>query len=444
MSKDIAAATKVRDRAIRLSIGTSLFSKIGTLFLQVAALPMAAKTLGVAGFAVYTLCSGSLSLLSFADLGVGPMMVRRIAIGEAIRDGKMVQNAVYGGMLTSLLAMILLLGLGAAALGGALPGFGKGSVAVMSQGAFAAALFAAMIVCVAQLSATFASRLLAGYQRIYLGNMASGIGVVLSATATIVTCLSNKVEPWMVILSVYLPTAICQTTAGLWIGLNKRVLLSAWRLGDRREVYAMIIEGFGFAVFGGLVPFLEREGTKWFAAGTGSALALAKIGLAFQIIGILGGGVTIFTVPLVPAIADARARMDIPWLRKRFKQVRTAVGSLGMVIIFAAPIFGPDLIRAAFGKGFSFTRLEAICIACSFSLFAWVSLHWTLLSSTGIIWKPAAVGLCEALVALILIKQLWPYMAEASVFVALPIVIALMSGWVFPLLCRKVLSSDVR
>lgn len=438
------APGQTRDRAIYLSIGTSFISKAGSLLLQVAALPLAARALGVDGFAVYTLCSGTLSLLSFADLGVGPMMVRRIAVGAAMRDEQIIGEAVFSGMVTSLLAAVVLLLLITTALLGTLPGFGPGSVAGGHPNAFKAALLASLAVGFIQLLAALATRFLAAFQLMHLSNIATAIGVTAGAVLTIFLSLNTNVQPWMMILSVFIPTVLAQTFAGFWVGRNKAVFKASWRYGSVRRAGAMILEGLGFAVFGGLVPFVEREGSKWLAATTNDTSAVAKIGLAFQLIALMGGAVTIFTSPLVAAIADARARDDYSWLRSRFGQIRLLIVCILVSAMVLGPWCGPQLVGRMFGQGFRFSASEIFSICASFALFSWVNLHWILLSSCGVIWKPALIGIIEAILIMLFMTFEWHHDSELSVFIALPLVMSLLSGWILPCIGAGLLKQSLQ
>src|SRR5687768_6473082 len=88
---------KRRSRSIRLAVFTSFISKGGNVLLMLIAIPLAYRVLGEERAAIYGVMQSLMWLVSMADLGTGPGMVRRlagaVAAGDCERQGIVVSSA---------------------------------------------------------------------------------------------------------------------------------------------------------------------------------------------------------------------------------------------------------------------------------------------------------------------------------------------------------------
>src|SRR4051794_32993931 len=79
-----------RGRLIKLALLTSIGIKVTAALIQFTAFPLAARTLGVERFGVYSMLAASLSWITMADIGIGPGLMLGIATssGRGDRDAE--------------------------------------------------------------------------------------------------------------------------------------------------------------------------------------------------------------------------------------------------------------------------------------------------------------------------------------------------------------------
>ena len=100
---------KKRTRGIILAVATSILSKGGNVLLMLVAIPLAYHVLGEQRAAIYGVMQSLMWMVSMADLGTGPGMVRRLAGAVAEEDRERQSAVVSTGFFLSL---VLALGAG--------------------------------------------------------------------------------------------------------------------------------------------------------------------------------------------------------------------------------------------------------------------------------------------------------------------------------------------
>ena len=95
---DNAAASRRRQRSLRLAVVTSLLSKGANVLIMFMALPMAYHLLGKERAAVYGVIQSVMWLVALSDLGIGPGISRRVAECAAMADRAGMKRVISTGL----------------------------------------------------------------------------------------------------------------------------------------------------------------------------------------------------------------------------------------------------------------------------------------------------------------------------------------------------------
>jgi O-antigen/teichoic acid export membrane protein len=246
--------------------------------------------------------------------------------------------------------------------------------------------------------------------------------------------MSRGAHAWQMILAVFLPSAVTLGITGLVVGRRAGLLRAGWQHGKAAACLPMLRDGIGFTITAAIAPLIMREGSKWIAAYQAGVEEVARLGLAFQLAIYAVGLWNTLIIPIVPAIADASARGDFHWIRRRTCQLRWLALGCGGAIVGSGPLLFPWFTRRLFGDDFALGIEASIILAVWMVYLLWSRLHVGLLTGVGVIWRPAAVMLGHGVLALTVTFGIWPMAGESAPFIGLSVTGAATGAWMLPLI----------
>ncbi len=434
-----------RRRSILLAVFTSILSKGGNVLLMLISIPLAYHLLGEERAAIFGVMQSLMWLVSMADLGTGPGMVRRlagaVASGDQERQGVIVSTAFFVST-----ALALTGGLIIALLFTAVP------MTTLFSDAFAPyeselrqTAWVSLGIFVTLMILAALERAREGYQEIHIGNAFGSVHNVCAAGLL-----------WLGIAVFPAPVFLIVAVYGLLIGFSganaasllwKRPwLVPSLRRIDRRLVRSMTFEGLALFAAGMVAPIVVREAPKFMLGRSdahGGAADVAHYWILTQL-GLIGMGfVIMITRPLWPAMADAAHRRDFVWVGAARVQMMKYFAPCAVLVVCGFSLLGPWFTRWWLKTDGGITTAQFTAFGVLFAFSAWSHLHYVMLGSIGLARTAAIILLGEA--ALILVLTWYGIRSHGltgAVTAAAAGMLAV-SAWLMPLALRRALNGSL-
>jgi O-antigen/teichoic acid export membrane protein len=335
---------KERYRRLLLSTLASIFAKSISLLTTLISVPLTLNYLGVERYGLWMTISSTITLLGFADLGLGNGLVNAIAEADGKDDREGAKRAITSGT-------FMLFGIGVVILVSFIliypvvpwPNLFKLTNEIASREAGLSVLV--FITCFAiNLPLGVVQRVQLGYQEGFLNNLWQSIGNILGLIGVLIVINVKAGLPWLVLAMAGLPLVAWLAN---WLNEFIRIrpwLLPRWAYFDWEIAKQLAATGGLFfaiqisALFGGesidnlvITRILDPSSVSLFAV----TQKYFTIALMAQI----------FLIPLWPAFGEALARRDKIWVRKAFNRAMiVSVGGVGVLSILLT-IVGKQVIR---------------------------------------------------------------------------------------------------
>jgi O-antigen/teichoic acid export membrane protein len=422
---------------LALAVGTSLVSKAGSILLQLIAIPVAIRVLGIELFGVYAALTTAVSFLTLTGIGVGPGLTRAIAKAHAAGD-----TTAERGYFTTALFLLILAGLLAATgvyalLHGVASStlFGEGFAKHQPLIQACAPIVALLVFLEIVLSAI--ERTQAGYQELHKANLAGAAGNCLGGLL-----LLCGIHYWpsvqFLMISVLGMLALCRLGNGL-VMLTTRgsSLIGGPQSLSTAKARELIKDGLAFTAAQSVAPLLHREGAKLLASHFAGPTGAAIFAILNQISTLLGGFIAMITGPLWPALMDAVHRHDYGWFdsarRKAWAGVLTYAGGAGLVL----SLIGTWLIDLWLGGEVKLTAGVLMAFSCYYFAIAWSHVNYVFLTGLGVLIAPAVIAVVEAVLALSLGWLGLQWYGMAGLLWGMAVAMLSLSVWLFPTLLFK-------
>lgn len=314
-----------RHRRALLTASASLLAKGVQLITTVVTVPLTLHYLGDERFGLWMTITSILSLLSFADLGIGNGLLNGIAEAYGCNDLIAARQLISTG-----LALLSIMGIAALSLvflwGGHVdwPSLFNVREEVARHDAKYATIV--LLCCfAANMPLGIAQRVQFGYQEGYIANLWQAAGTIF-ALLGIVVAVSAHAQLTMLVLSF--------AGAPVIASLFSTVFEFGFRRPSLRPHLSLISGKCARRLLGlGALFFLAQLGAALVASGPNfmiarilGAEAVAPFSLAMRPIQAMCLLTSLWIVPLWPAYAEAVTRGDIGWVRQTFR--RTAIAGL--------------------------------------------------------------------------------------------------------------------
>ena len=324
-----------RHRRVALTAVLSAVSKGVGIATGLVAVPLTINYLGVERYGLWMTVSSLITMFAFADLGIGNGLVSEVASAQGFGDVRKAAEAVSSAFLV--LGIVSLLG---AALFGALysqvswPGlFNVRSATAVRETGPAVAVFVCCFLINVPLG--IVQRIQMGCQEGYVSALWSALGQIGSLLAVISAIHYERGLPALILAMTGVPIIVTGASAVFLFGRQHPDLRPKWALVSSRTAVRIIRTGGWFFVLQFIAAFHYSADNLIIARLLGPAEVSRyavgmKLALVFPII------TSMWLMPLWPAIAEAVARDDWPWIRRTFKRAfvwSTALNLVGAMVL---------------------------------------------------------------------------------------------------------------
>lgn len=350
MDLDAAVRTQERDSAIRRGVWATLVARAVSALAGVLVLAVAARALDTAEFGLVATLVSVFVLMGIADLGVGGILMTRLAEAQARDDVEAMRHLIRNGLIAlGAIGGVIMLGGGLSAfllpwhrwIGGNLPE-STVDVSVALLFILSGAMFPALV----------AEAVLHAARRLATVQMWFAAG----STAALVACVgaaAADLPPWAFIVGmVGMPTlvAICRA---LWLFLveypHLRPVRAAAVPGSLRDM----MRASGYLATARIAAAFALSSQVFIVAVVMNPEAAAVFAVASRMFALLASVVQMAGGQLWPALTDAITRGDIAWVQSRYRRGLLLVGGLtglGCLLLVVAGQWitriwvGPELV----------------------------------------------------------------------------------------------------
>ena len=441
---DDAAQAPRRDRAIRSAVIMSLVCKGGTALLQLVALPIAMRVLGWEKFGLYASVGAILMAVQLLEVGLGPALAHGLSKAAANRDRDR-ERRLYA---TSFWMMAVILAFGTLAMVAFIAFtpvsrmFGEKFVPYTDE--LLPALWSGLILFIGSVFLGHTDRVREGYLEVRTTYL-------WGAGANFIAALAVGAGVWFVpsvsylLFAVYGSQLLGKLGNPVHLWHQRPWLRPTFRAWDGSLVRSFLLDGLAYAVFATVVNFVEFIVCQNFIGRAQGPVGVAGYSVLVTITTSLLGFVLMFTNPTWPAIVDAKARGDFPWIARTARRLWLYVLAFAGAAGFGVMLLGPWLLPRWFGdKATDLDRAMLTAFAVYFALYAWRHANHMLLVGMGRVKTLANIQLIESAMVLVAgwIGVQWK--GTFGLLLAMSAAILAVTSWWLPLVFRRDLEASRR
>jgi O-antigen/teichoic acid export membrane protein len=390
----------------RNSIATSiatLLAKVVSLAPTLALVPLAKPVLGDERFGILLVIVGFLSLLSFADLGLGNGLLTAIAISSGQDDNRQIKTLVSSAFFT-LCGLSLLFSLTFIACSPWIPwrAFFNATTETIANDAFnATSLF--LLLFFINIPLGIAAKLQMGLQKGYRNSIWTIAGSLFSLVLMTVASFTHSSLPIFVVAIMGAQTFECLLNNWILFFFNGKQYRPNLRDWDTKTANRLANTGLYFMLLqlsAALAGASDRLIISQLPNGPTEVIRFALPAILFGIIQTL---TTIAIGPLWPAYGEALARGDLAWAKKTFLMSFFLVGIFSAFCSCALTFAMPVVLTTWAGD-----QSLTVPYSLLFGLAAWTTIssmgncHAMLLNGASIVRQQVIAGIVFAVIVLTL------------------------------------------
>ena len=425
-----------RGRALKLAAVTSLSSKLGSVVLQLIAVPVAISVLGKEQYGVYATVLVFYAFLQLAECGLLGSLSRRITIAAAAGDKDAEHSVLYSGIF-----MIGSFGcVGIAVMGAVLWQIPLTTILGQNYAGYESEIYqsvgvAAVVSLVYLLTYCFAAARYA-YQEAHIYNLWGTLGNVLGGTLLIAGIHVFPTVPF-VIISVLGTPVITQTFNAIHLLKQRRYLRFSLKRMQAKHFKTLWKEGLSLQIAENVTIIVHQESGKIILGHLFGPVAVGLFAALMQIRVFLTNVVLVFTMPLWPSITEAKQKCDVAWIKLSRKRASLAVLGYALCAGIGLAAFGPYAADIWLRGEIAISHLQFAAFAIYFGFLMWVHVQFILLTGCGSLHVPAALMIGEAVLAIGFAIVGANAGGVAGIFIGLTLAMAMVSAWAFPLLISR-------
>ena len=434
-STDSAVHRPSAAKRIGLAATTGLLAKGLGLGTQVIAVAIAVRALGEGGFALYVVIASLVSWIGLAGLGVAPGLTLGVARASA-RDDRPEEARLFVVALLSMAAIAGVLVGCAVLLGvsGVVDRVISGWLGSDAEDASAAFILMALLISV-QLVIVVPEAAQLGHQAQHVTNLWASLGSAAAIFAMLADGGAVTSVTGFILISQG-PQVAARALNGVLFALARRQVLRATRVRFWQHMRSILGSGVAFAGIS-LASYLALHVGLIVMAATTDPTSVALAGVIVRGYTLEVSGLSLLTTPTWPAIASARSRGDLSWIRRTY-WLLVAGGLLYSAVAAVAVLFGLEALIGAWTGSHPPENAPLRALLAVFVLVnGWGHVNAMTLVGLGVLRFTALVLLGEAVLILLLLGALAPMAGVTGYAAALAIGALAASGWMLPLRVRR-------
>jgi O-antigen/teichoic acid export membrane protein len=317
---------------------------------SLASVPLTIGYLGTQRFALWMTINSLMTMLTFADLGLGNGLMTAISESHGKDDLPSARRYI-----STAFFMLLSIGVGVTLILTASYGhvpwarfLGVRADGAVHEAPIAATIFFACFAC--NLPLAIVRCIQTGYQSGYTTNIWSGVGVVLGFTGVVACAYFKMGVPWLVLSFGVGPLLAILLNGAQLFGSNPE-LRPTWKEFHWFTLRRLLSVGFGFFIINAALSMAIGSDNFVIAHLLGPN-AVTEYSIAMRIFTIVPGLLAMVLMPMWPAYGESVARGDTAWAIRALKRSLIGVGTVTFVAAAVLTFCGKWIITLWVGNRF--------------------------------------------------------------------------------------------
>jgi O-antigen/teichoic acid export membrane protein len=347
---------KERYRRVALTILTSAGTRSITVLTLLISVRLTVNYLGNERYGMWVAIGSFVSILMFADLGIGNGLLSAIAESHGRNDRDAARWYVSSAFVI-LTGVALLLGIAFAAVYSRVSWervYNVTSPSATAEAGPATVVFVASFL--ASIPLSIVQRIQRGYQEGYLDSLWIAVGKLIGLGAMLLVIALKGGLPWLVLALAGGPALALLVNNIVFFGSQRPWLRPHWR--NVRFLYGLRIIRIGFLFFllnlAGAVAYYSDPIILTQVLGPNSVTVYSVTSQLFRLSPLL---LSLFLEPLWPAYGESLARGDVVWLRSTFRRSIVVGLVINVPYALALVFFGAPVIHVWVGDDVTPSRL---------------------------------------------------------------------------------------
>ena len=426
-------SSRRRNRSISSAVATSIASKIGTVLLQFASIPIAIRALGELDYGLYVTIANSIGVFILFQIGVGPALTHGISRALSKKD-ELLEKQYFSTSWFLLLALTITAGIIAAVVFNTVPLtliFGDKYAGFEDR--MMPGLWLALAIVLLEFILGHTERAREGFLQVHINNLFGTAGNILGAVSIAVGIhFFQSIE--FLILGVFGSRALARLANTIHLFWQRPELLPRFKYLKKDLGREILSDGFAFTVSQSLTTIIEFIGCTMLIAHFLGPVVVGYFGIFIQISTLMMGVIIMFTTPTWPAVVDAFTRRDGAWVSKATQRLWLLVGAYGFAAIIALPTLGTIILPLIFTDKYPFAWPELLAFGLYFTASAWGHTNNALLIGVGLVKRAALFSLLETSIVLIPAAIGLHFFGLAGLFGGMALAMIAITGWLFPIM----------
>lgn len=329
-----------RDRALWRAISSGAGVRVFTIGLTLLTVSVTVRSLGATSFGVVATLGAVLGLAGFADLGLGAGLMTRLA--QSLGNDN---QAGLKPLISSALASLSALGALVAVVGSASIGVLPWEILLGSPGLPKAAITASVVIFSVSLGlampASIGQRILLGTQQGAVANSWSLAASILQFGA-VITAAWLEAPVWAFVAATIFTPVLVASVQSAWV-FNRASHLRPKRSHVSQDVVRHLLRLGGLFFALNLAAAVAYQSDTLIVSAVLGSSSAAVFAIGLRMFGAASGLFATSLQQFWPTLAEALARGDLEWTRRRFKQVLTVSTALltagaGLIVAIGQPL----------------------------------------------------------------------------------------------------------
>jgi O-antigen/teichoic acid export membrane protein len=335
--------TAARGKHIRLTVFTGLIARASSMVMTIVSVPLTLNYLGPERFGLWMTVTSVVTMLSFADFGIGSGLLTVVAEASGRDDQIAIRRYISSGFA---ILILIALCISAAFFLCIFPAVNWAHVFNVYSPAARADAGPAIAVLVACFAGSVASlivpRAQLALQQGFVNNLWVTISLFVSLAGIWAVAAAHGSVALLIVAMLGTPVVAATANGIIFFQRNKQYRPS-WTLVNAAAMKRILGTGLMFVVLqlGASISFASD---KLIIARLLGAEAVAAYSVYERVFGVGSNLMLVMLLPIWPAYAEAWARKDTAWVRKTLK--RSLALSVGISTAFGVSIvlLGPLIV----------------------------------------------------------------------------------------------------
>jgi O-antigen/teichoic acid export membrane protein len=336
--------SKERHRRVLLTGGSALLAKVIAVATSLITIPLTLSYLGSERFGLWMTISSFVTILGFADFGIGNGVLNAVADAHGKEDPVTIRNAVSSALVLLTGVALLIFAVLFCVLSSTDWGhfFNVTSALARSEAAPATAIF---VGCFAlNIPADVVQRLQLGLQEGFVSKLWQLGGSIAGFLGVLVVIYFRQGLPWLLLALAGAPllvTIVNNIVFFGWMRPDLRPDLCGISLGTMAYIARL---GALFFVLQ-LVVAIAFSSDNFIVARVLGADAVTQYSITAKMFSLTALGLSMFLGPLWPAYGEAIAKKDFDWVKKTLIRSTSAAVAIAATVSLLLLLIGPWILH---------------------------------------------------------------------------------------------------